>query len=1332
MSKKSPVDSDNYYLYPGWFEGGNQSQPSTSSYSYPTLEYIWSNAVRLTRTTHSNLQDEIEYLEKNISGGGGSCNCSELQYGIDKNSTKIYYNSVNITSNANKITNLSDIKLSRDGSQPMEGELICNNGLKTNTIKARTQSILDCQSQLRVNTNLGGDGDNGLCLGSDFNIGAPAINLYPYASSANGKIFIKTPRSDGIVIPRIEIPGKEDIVDIKIRESNIIPYDDNYQDLGSGSNRWKSIYAISGNFSGTIVPDAILTNSANISDLDARVDYLEENLSTCNCSALQFGIDSNTTKIENLSVIKLSRDGSQSMTGVLKCESGVETNIIDSYSGDKVECSDDFKVDGNILGDSVDGLSLKAEEGDDVAEIELSPGSTGKILMSTPTSQGVVLPRLEIPDGTGNVDITISNAHIIPSINNWQDLGSPNKRWENIYAEFVHSSNISSLEERVEYLESIIGEMGGIGSYSAVVYKDDEKIYARDKEGHTIAVGDADVDDARVIENAIAAGVKSKIDAIIPKFSTFDDMDDPIGSGWTALRGDETLSQDTSDKKEGTASLKIVGGTSDDPGAKLTGTFDWSEYSVVEFYVKAGTGKNVLLKLSDGSGNYYKWETYLRSDDWEHLEFDLTCPTWHSGSFSLANFTNIEIYIRTSSDNYTFRVDFLVLNNWYALSEPFIHETSEVVKNGNGTTYMLGEDYELDVTQGRIKPIPLTTSIVSGTTLNITYDYGRIRIVLLGGHYKLEDDLNLDKSFLTVEGLPAEAGVSIIDFQEASYSIIINKSYITLKNLSIINSDTNLIEIPTTRFVKYNINLERLFFENGYRGILVQSDKTSFEIQNLKIDSCTFKKIVQNALGIKDEIINGIRVTNCNFIDCVWYDWGAGVVFENVDGKNIVFDNCHFENIGDTALHIEAHLHHVSITNCIFYRNGKQGWADGLVISGAGDVTVSNCFFKENDKYGLMLWNNGPINIIGCIFSNNRQGGIAYVKNARIVSNVFYSTGFAGGIASESSIIGNKFIECGLAIGDRNMVLGNYIYESSGHGIDLGAGIGSSKYNVVSYNIVKNCKYSGILLRPESEKNVVTANICVDNNKADTSWLGGITVWSTKRNVILGNLCYKEDSVNYHQNYGISLWYDTGSTVRNNLVNAIQRKGEGSIKNIYEFHSDLFTNVLAEDVDYVHAAITPDGAEHIDTTNPDVPRNVIIRITNTDGSNPQTPDGGDIVIEGIDTRGISISETLTVPNSEIPAGGHTDVYGDKAFATVTKVTYYSESNSNIVVSVGISDKLGLSNPIYSSGDVYKVKKNNADIDVPAVDVANGTVDCATITNGDDFTIYYRSNLNIIE
>ena len=400
MSKKSSVDSNNYYLYPEWFEGGNesnQSQPSTSSYSYPTLEYIWSNAVRLTRTTHSNLQDEIEYIEANLGGGNESCNCSELEYKIDRNSTKIYYNSVNITSNANKIENLSTVKLSRDGSQPMTGELICNAGLKTNTLTTVSEDAITCDKDLQIKSRLWSD--DALIVGC----GGPS-DEYSQIKFDYGDFSLLTPDDIGVPIERIFIYGGADHSLILVKNADVYPGTDNKWDLGSESYRWGTIYAVKGNFSGTIVPDAILTNSANISDLDERVDYLEENLSTCNCSALQFGIDSNTTKIENLSAIKLSRDGSQSMTGVLKCESGLETNTIAPYSGDMIECTDNLKLDGDIVGDSTDGLNLIAEDTNIASRIQLTPGSNSKILLGTFSGQSVV-PRIEIPEGSGNVDI---------------------------------------------------------------------------------------------------------------------------------------------------------------------------------------------------------------------------------------------------------------------------------------------------------------------------------------------------------------------------------------------------------------------------------------------------------------------------------------------------------------------------------------------------------------------------------------------------------------------------------------------------------------------------------------------------------------------------------------------------------------------------------------------------------------------------------------------------------------------------------------------------------------------------------------------------------------
>jgi len=376
--------------------------------SYSKIESIWSNAVRLTRSVYPNLQDEIEYIEANLGGGNISCNCSALEFAIE---------------------NLSTIKLSRDGSQPMEGELVCNNGLKTDIIKARTQSIIDCQNQLRVYQSLGGDGDSGLWLGSDFSFGAPSINLYPYSSSANGKIFIRTPRSSGFSGVRVEIPGKNDFIDIKIKDSNLIPYDDNYQDLGSSSKRWKNIYAVSGNFSGVIIPDEIISNADDIA---------------------------------NLSLIKLSRDGSQPMTGILTCQSGIKTNSLTTVSGDIVTCEKDLVVNSHIWGNPLLTIGGGAGFTDGYPHIKFSYND---LILLTPGESGP-LERIFIYGGWDDGEIMIKNADLAPFTDNRWDLGFPGYTWRCVYAAkgnfsgtiipdaiLTNSANISDLDARVDYLE---------------------------------------------------------------------------------------------------------------------------------------------------------------------------------------------------------------------------------------------------------------------------------------------------------------------------------------------------------------------------------------------------------------------------------------------------------------------------------------------------------------------------------------------------------------------------------------------------------------------------------------------------------------------------------------------------------------------------------------------------------------------------------------------------------------------------------------------------------------------------------------------------------------
>ena len=200
---------------------------------------------------------------------------------------------------------------------------------------------------------------------------------------------------------------------------------------------------------------------------------------------------------------------------------------------------------------------------------------------------------------------------------------------------------------------------------------------------------------------------------------------------------------------------------------------------------------------------------------------------------------------------------------------------------------------------------------------------------------------------------------------------------------------------------------------------------------------------------------------------------------------------------------------------------------------------------------------------------------------------------------------------------------------------------------------------------------------------------------------------------------------------------------DGGIRTRYSNqHSDLFMNCIVASVTHVRAAMTPDGSTGNAGTAPaENGRGLMIRINNTDGVNPQSPSGGDIVVHGIDAKGNTISETFTVPTDAIVAGGNTDIIGDNAFASGITVDYYTETNANVTVSVGTSDKLGLKNIFYEDADVYKLTLNAADksayLTAAKVDSDYETVNCdevngvgAGIAGGDNIEFCYRSNLNI--
>ena len=168
--------------------------------------------------------------------------------------------------------------------------------------------------------------------------------------------------------------------------------------------------------------------------------------------------------------------------------------------------------------------------------------------------------------------------------------------------------------------------------------------------------------------------------------------------------------------------------------------------------------------------------------------------------------------------------------------------------------------------------------------------------------------------------------------------------------------------------------------------------------------------------------------------------------------------------------------------------------------------------------------------------------------------------------------------------------------------------------------------------------------------------------------------------------------------------------------------SQHFQDLLAADVDGIHAAITGNGAiQNVTTaiTHPDYARNASITVTNND-----TPEG-DVKLVGM-VMGKNDEESITI----IPGS---TAYGNKPFDTVSKIVLPTGVSVSDTVTVGFSDKIGLDNPIVVVGDVFKKKVNNEDKTSELstkVNATYNTVDCATIVVNEDMMLKYKSILTI--
>ena len=365
--------------------------------------------------------------------------------------------------------------------------------------------------------------------------------------------------------------------------------------------------------------------------------------------------------------------------------------------------------------------------------------------------------------------------------------------------------------------------------------------------------------------------------------------------------------------------------------------------------------------------------------------------------------------------------------------------------------------------------------------------------------------------------------------------------------------------------------------------------------------------------------------------------------------------------------------------------NNASGSGIDMASGFCYDMKVQDCAIYSFAESGIYIDGGWAHYISGCLFEFN-------------VYALWLDTG------SECRVLGNKFLSNNWDI--KAVVLYDSIIADNIFGSAAVKSIWiltSPQGLKITGNSFHDCAY-GIWLAPGSIANLTIAN----NSFADIPDRTAIRLNSPTDNITNSLI--------------------TGNTFHSCADPIYNLKAIPSII-FSRQHSDLFMDVLA--VDAAHVRSNEDLSEAIPNTftltaQPDVPRTLSGHFDAHAQITAYT-----IVITGVDAKGNTVTETFT------EAASPWDFETVNAYATITSIimTARTGTGAGDTMDIGVTDVLGLSNKIYVTSDVYKIKKNaaNAVVAVAQVNVTYGTYDMSVIglAATDDFTIWYKSNLNIV-
>lgn len=426
--------------------------------------------------------------------------------------------------------------------------------------------------------------------------------------------------------------------------------------------------------------------------------------------------------------------------------------------------------------------------------------------------------------------------------------------------------------------------------------------------------------------------------------------------------------------------------------------------------------------------------------------------------------------------------------------------------------------------------------------------------------------------------------------------------------------------------------------------------------------------------------------------------------------------------------------------NSLGFMNGSPGGAmincmayniDGnpFDFHGCRYVKAINCSARDFTGGGFALDASIGCQVIGCEAENGVIGiDLWRAKDAIIMGNKVrnMSTAFGTGIRLWGNAVGVAWSD---GVCERNAIIDNKCWDDqAGMTSNLTAQANSGQPDVVVVDVTDFWPGQWVNINDTTPQNedcqiasvaIATNTLTMESNLANTYALA-----QTPKVDGLATQQYGIREINdgYTRDNFIS-----GNEAHNNVVADIEiNDAPGSIA--YRQYCDIFMDVLAVTANHVRNNEDLSAGIPITFTidaQPDKPRTLSGHFDSHVNITAYT-----IAIVGVDAKGIAITETMT------EADGW-DWETDSAFATITSITMSARTGTGVgdTMDIGITDVLGLSNVIYATGDVYKISKNNANAVVAGaqVDATYDTYDMAVIglAGTDDFTIWFRSNLNII-